>query len=76
MLVSILGQEQVDLQARELQVANFILDKANKVQASETETSASEEAGAETAAAASGEESAAAEAGAESSAAEESPAQP
>lgn len=76
MLVSILGQEQVDLQARELQVANFILDKANKVQASETETSASEEAGAETAAAASGAESAAAEAGAESSAAEESPAQP
>ena len=76
MLVSILGQEQVDLQARELQVANFILDKANKVQASETETSASAEAGAETAAAESGAESAAAEAGAESGAAEESTAQP
>ena len=66
----------MDLQARELQVANFILDKANKVQASETETRASEEAGAEPAAAASGDESAAAAAGAESGASEASSAQP
>ena len=40
MLVSILGKEQVDLQARELQVANFILDKATKVQAGADDTQA------------------------------------
>ena len=40
MLVSILGKEQVDLQARELQVANFILDKATKVPAGADDTQA------------------------------------
>ncbi len=76
MLVSILGQEQVDLQARELQVANFILDKANKVQASEAEETAAAAAGEETAAAESAAEGAAVEAGAESGAVEGSTAQP
>lgn len=76
MLVSILGQEQVDLQARELQVANFILDKANKVPASEAEETAAAAAGEETAAAESAAEGAAVEAGAESGASEASSAQP
>ena len=40
MLISILGKEQVDLQARELQVANFILDKATKVPAGADDTQA------------------------------------
>ena len=64
MLVSILGKEQVDLQARELQVANFILDKATKVPAGADDTqaaSAGESAGEATGETAASESSAAAE---------------
>ena len=72
MLVSILGKEQVDLQARELQVANFILDKATKVPAGADDTqaaSAGESAG-ETAASEAAGETQASETAAETQASE------
>ena len=83
MLVSILGKEQVDLQARELQVANFILDKATKVPAGADDTqaaSAGESAGETAASEAAGEtqasETAAETQASEGSAAAESTTQP
>lgn len=83
MLISILGKEQVDLQARELQVANFILDKATKVPAGADDTqaaSAGESAGETAASEAAGEtqasETAAETQASEGSAAAESTTQP